>query len=92
MKPQILIDSEILRRYVLGSDQDREVLDKVYDGILRELRDKLFNHIMVAELKKLMESRQDHPSAVRYYPVIYKEKNYTVKITVEEDKPKTHGK
>jgi len=87
--PQVLIDSEILRRYVLGSDQDREVLDKVYGGILYDVRQKLMDSLFVEEIKKLIEVRRNNLSVVRFHPVMYNNKGYVVKITVEEDESRT---
>lgn len=91
-EPQVLIDSEILRRYVLGNEQDRDVLEKVYGGILRELRQDLMNSMFLEEIKKLIEIRNNikfnDRTVVRYHPLMYQNKGYMVKITVEEDELK----
>lgn len=91
-KSQVLIDAEILRRYILGSEQDRNVLEKVYGGILRELRQDLMNSLFLEEIKKLIEIKGNikfnDGSVVRYNPVMYQNKGYMVKITVEEDELK----
>lgn len=55
-RPQVLIDADVFRLYVTGTDEDRKVLDKLYGSYLKEIQQDMFL-AMVREYKNAPNSK-----------------------------------
>ena len=82
-KPQILIDADVLKLYVTGTDDDRKVLDKLYGSYLKSIHMDLFLS-MIREYKNAPKS---------VWTFIHETKKLYLDITITVvERPMTGGK
>lgn len=75
-RPQKLIDSDIIKLFIHGTEEDRRVLTKVYPEIdFMAMKDEL--------MFALFREHQQHPNKV--YPCNFKGRHIRFCITVIED-------
>lgn len=76
MKPQKLIDFEIIRLFINGTDEDRRTISKLYPEIdFMSMRDEM--------MYSLFREHQQRPNIV--YPCNFKGRHLRFCITIIED-------